>query len=230
MLILAMVIEVLRKFHSYYMKVSEGGDYTGENFPPLLDAMNKGHSLIFACLQYFSTVLVKPSHCARLRIIYSQRSRVSFQDWQMRFPRDVDILRRATWADYASFRRQWDYLTRRFGLLCVADVRLSPSARRRDVEDAIDKPICCISDGISRAIVQTVISRINERHELATLRHIVDKIYGNSFTLYLLCRFARLSVASVERLHSLHNSMCISTPRLSLFLSSLGISGGSKTA
>ena len=84
LLVVCVVTEPFRHAHMWFQKYSTA---TNGNFPPLLNLINKEHSIITAALQFLSSLL--EGDCMRLELIWRYDGSASFDEWQQSFPHKV---------------------------------------------------------------------------------------------------------------------------------------------
>ena len=115
----AILMEPMKILIKYLMKAARTNQAAAqEHWPPILDALNPRASVVYAILQYYSTILTRPSMCGRLVLIFSQRGVRSFSEWHLSFPNDIALLRGGALLMIASLeRRQWQHLARKYGAI-----------------------------------------------------------------------------------------------------------------
>ena len=226
MLIMALVIEPLRRLHHYLMSISETGmvDRTSRlgGYPPLLDFLNPRASLVVSCLQYYATMLAAPEKVGRLLLVSHVRGCTSVPSWIARWPHDWDCLRSTVLTvTSALHRRIHKYLHERFSIYRLADARLGQVARYTEAIDLAQRPSCCMPFGTARVMVTNAIQTRRRMAvaaspsspscaSLVTLpavsaAEVADALMRASFTLYLAAFTFRLSAFAVERQHKFNS-------------------------
>ena len=197
-LITALLIEPQRLLTTFYMVASTEDFISGQkSWPPILNVLNCDESLLFHSIQYWSTILARPSTIKRLVLVWKFRKCRSFESWYAEYPQDLDLLRRGAYALIAAVeRRQKQPLSAQFGVLQIADARVSEASKLSLGIKFVSRSRCCVPHGIPRGV-----------HIAAD--GSVSKLLGLMPSLLYIAYLIRLSIACIEFLHKLHRNLVV---------------------
>jgi len=191
MVVLALVIEPLRRLHLYYMANSDADPQVKvDQWPAIIQLLNERSSIVYACLQYYATMLSDPCRCTRLHLAARQRGCSTIADWLQRYSADWNLLRKCVLGVYSALhRRQYNYLRSQFGVFRLADTRLSQLTRDAEAATLARTPPCCLPAGITRGIVRNAWSYAQKADPTATWKAAQGALLFCSYTLYLIGLF-----------------------------------------
>ena len=202
-LTLAVLIEPARRLTSFFMHES-GIDLSSqrEDWPPIVNLLNRKSSLLHACLQYWSTLLAEPDRCPRLVLLWQQRKCTSFREWSARHPEDIQYLRKGALVLIAAVeRRLSQYMSSKFSVISICDARMPRGQRMRLAEELLAKNPCCLPEGVQRSLAARARKGLGPT---ATIADGAAAFLSMAPVLFVVAWFVRLSVACIERMHAMH--------------------------
>jgi hypothetical protein len=217
-IILALLVETTRELHSTFMTASfdfDGmavreesiGSRPHKEQPMLLDLLNPAFSMPFQLLQYWSTVARHPAAWSRISLLIVRYGAVDYRDWTVMHPDAVDTLSRAILALMAAIRRRlWRNLVQDKEIFVLSDERISMEERERVSRRLVRQNPCCRALGMHREFLRCLQlpARLDAESNSAILMQ-------SRSVIFLVAIFTLLSIACLERLHSLSRRLLLAS-------------------
>ena len=124
-IILSVLLEPVAALHHHFIDVSLADLYASSfRYPPVLDLLDPGKSMVEASLQYWSSIIVDPANIDRLSLAITFRRCIGFSEWAAQFPEDLSLLRKGALSLIAAGERRLSkYMQDELGCFGICDMR-----------------------------------------------------------------------------------------------------------